>query len=51
MIANVVVRNTLSIPLTNSWLQLLSCNNETLYSEKKLFPAISFTNVEGKNVL
>ena len=37
-------------PLRNGWSQLISWGKETLYSEKKLFPAIKYSNLQGKNI-
>ena len=51
MVANVLLKNTVSISIDEWWLQLLSRNNETLYSEKKLFSVINYSNLEEQNVL
>ena len=35
--------------LRSGWLQLLSSNKETLFSEKKMFPAIKHSNLQRKD--
>ena len=37
MVANVLLRNTVSIPIDEWLVELLSRNNETLHSEKNCF--------------